>query len=607
MLKPGDRQYLLEVLRPPAGYQLDRAIGTTFSLDLMTLLTVPLAFTFFNWEDEDGRPVADPLALFESIRRHSGRLSVFCQAGSIILPKRHERLFSYLEDVVVEVKAPREGGIFHPKVWVLRYRADDRPIRYRFLCLSRNLTFDRSWDSILTLEGPLEDRVYAHSVNHPLGDFLEALPDMAVRPCADRIRRDIELLQDEVRGVGFDLPDQFEDHEFHPLGLGRRSKSPFDQRTDRLLIVSPFATDDVVNDLASGCDEAKLVSRPETLHELEKSTLTRLGEIYVMDPAASPEEGDDDEMLRDTDSEEAVSMREDVLYGLHTKLYVADAGWRAHVWTGSANATTAGLRSNVEFMVRLSGKKSRVGIDAFLGDDKNPGFGMFLMPYAVSGDEKSNLVEKRLERLLRTLRVAIAASNLSVHVVATGDDQYELRLAPDDELEIPENVSVDCWPVMLPEHRKQGLDGREIVFRRLSLEAISPFFGFKVEASDADTSVQQTFVAKLPLFGDPTQRKKDVLQSLLNDQHDVLRLLRLLLSELSEGGSMDVGVLQGVAQGSQKGSSSFELPLFETLLKALGRSPEKLKHVAELIKELESTEAGSKLLPDGLEKIWRPI
>ena len=51
MLEPNSRQLLRDALRPPAGYILDRAISTTFSLDLMALLTIPVSFTFFQLKD----------------------------------------------------------------------------------------------------------------------------------------------------------------------------------------------------------------------------------------------------------------------------------------------------------------------------------------------------------------------------------------------------------------------------------------------------------------------------------------------------------------------------------------------------------------------------
>ena len=78
MLAPRERRLLLDALRPPPGHRLDRAVGTSFSLDLLALLTAPLAFTFFDWEDDEGAPTADPLALLEAVRRHADRITLFC-------------------------------------------------------------------------------------------------------------------------------------------------------------------------------------------------------------------------------------------------------------------------------------------------------------------------------------------------------------------------------------------------------------------------------------------------------------------------------------------------------------------------------------------------
>ena len=88
MLGTRERTLLLDSLRPPAGYRLRRAVGTSFTLDLIALLTAPLAFTFFDAHDEDGAPVADPVALLEALRRHAEKVSLFCQAGAIGVPGR---------------------------------------------------------------------------------------------------------------------------------------------------------------------------------------------------------------------------------------------------------------------------------------------------------------------------------------------------------------------------------------------------------------------------------------------------------------------------------------------------------------------------------------
>src|SRR6266536_1505685 len=95
------------------------------------------------------------VASLEALRRYADRITVFCQKGHISVPRSHERFFAYLEQSIVEVPAPHDLFTFQPKVWVLRYLPHDgksAPL-YRCICLSRNLTYDRSWDTVLVLDG----------------------------------------------------------------------------------------------------------------------------------------------------------------------------------------------------------------------------------------------------------------------------------------------------------------------------------------------------------------------------------------------------------------------------------------------------------------------
>jgi hypothetical protein len=41
MLEPEERTLLFDALKPPAGYELDRALITSYTLDLTAVLTVP--------------------------------------------------------------------------------------------------------------------------------------------------------------------------------------------------------------------------------------------------------------------------------------------------------------------------------------------------------------------------------------------------------------------------------------------------------------------------------------------------------------------------------------------------------------------------------------
>ncbi|MEO2163842.1 MAG: hypothetical protein ABGY29_15090, partial [bacterium] len=229
MLAPRDRTLLLESLRPPDGYSLDRAIATTYTLDLIALLTAPLAFTFFDWEDEEGRPSADPLALLEAVRRNARRLHVFCHGGAIHAPRPGQVLLGYLEACVVEVSAPR-GGVFHPKVWVLRFEESRQgsgegvEVRYRLIVSTRNLTFDRSWDTVLVIDGALTTRKNAIASNRGLAEFIRRLPDLARREAPAEARAAAKQLGDEVLRVRWDLPEEIQEMEFLSFGLSSRKE-----------------------------------------------------------------------------------------------------------------------------------------------------------------------------------------------------------------------------------------------------------------------------------------------------------------------------------------------------------------------------------------------
>ena len=169
MLAPDNRALLLDALRPPMGHSLDRAVATTFTLDLETALMVPLAFAGFRFDENP-----DPIEIMEALRRMSERLDIFCQAGAISAARWPSDLVALLENVIHEVRRPRPGRIFHPKVWALRFLGPSGEPAFRLVVLSRNLTADRSWDTILWFDGHLQGRRPIAS-NRPLASFFEAL------------------------------------------------------------------------------------------------------------------------------------------------------------------------------------------------------------------------------------------------------------------------------------------------------------------------------------------------------------------------------------------------------------------------------------------------
>lgn len=602
MLDPETRHLLLDALRPPLGYELDRAVGTTYSLDLTALLLAPLAFAFFDWEVAEGDADPNPLALLESVRTYSDKLTIFCQAGQIAWPPEYRHLLTYLEGSVCEVVAPTAERVFHPKVWALRFRSrtGEEP-RFRLLCLSRNLTFDRSWDTILRLEGSLGE-----TVEHEdrLATFIAALPTLAVQPLADERAEAIQALSEELRRVRFEPPPGFESVSFWPLGFD--DSWPFEGRIDRLFVASPFLGGSLIRRLAPRADERILLSRPESLDAVGGSALAGFSQLFVLDEGA---DGADPGDASSTVPDERMAERPDrVLRGLHAKLYVADAGWKARVWTGSANATDAAFHGNVEFLIELGGYKSQCGVEATVGDDTQLRrlLGTHVPPEAPTETTAEEELERRLERVQR----ALAGQRLTAAVTPMEGGDFALELSEDGEIDW-EGVGGSVRPITLPPRwaRSFALDEPfRARFEPISFEALTPFFAFELTAAQSNVQVSTRFVVTSRLVGAPEDRHARLFAMQLRNAGDVVRYLLFLLGD----GKTDADdVLEGLvsSDGSDLGAEfhGLGLPLFESLLRTLAREPERLDWVARVLDDLAKTEDGRKLIPEGLEEVWRPI
>lgn len=606
MLEPHDRMLLVDLLRPPSGYGLDEAIGTTFTTDLLALLTCPLSFAMFDWQDDHGRPAMDPHALLEALRRYAGHMTVFCQAGYMAVPKPDQPLYAYLEDSVIECRPPRPGHIFHPKLWVLRFAGleEDAPVRYRVICQSRNLTFDRSWDTAAVLEGNLRDRERAISANRPLADLVAALPGLAVRGIPPERRARIELLADELRRVRFETPEGFDAYRFWPLGISGHRRWPFGERIRRMLVVSPFLQEGILRRLGAQGEGNILVSSLESLQAMPRAALDNYDRPWVLkdsaDPAAREEADEEHEQIQ--------------LRGLHAKVYVADDGWSAHVWTGSANATDAAFGGNVELLVQLTGKKSFCGVDAILKPtEKAAGLRALLVPFDPPDEPVVDEKQEALDRRIDDARVAIASADLLGRVEgASDDDRVALRLEGAGRLLVPEGIEIRCWPIRLGAGHAARITsptGLLAAFPGMEVESLTSFFAFHVTASAEGRRGEARFTINVPLHGAPANRRDRILASMLSDRESLLRFLLLLLADATSADAGDElhGLLASVAGGRAPGSRDGDTPLLEALMRTLARDPDRLDHVARLLKSLEAVTDGRRRLPDGFDDIWTPI
>lgn len=650
MLDPGDRTVLTEALRAPAGFRLDQVITTTYTLDLVALLTLPLSFTLASGDgvNESGR--VDPIALLEALRRHAGRITVFCQAGCIAAPRRGQLLFAYLEESVIEAQARRAGGVFHPKVTLVRYTPDlhdrklepsEQPdggaVKYRLLCGTRNLTFDRSWDTMLVLDGELvPDRPQAIRSSRALSAFVRALPALASRPLSEGRSRLIDQIADELLRVRFEVPQGFSDRAddlvFWPIGLEAKDVWPFDGRTDRMLLVSPFVDGTCLDWLKDQTNVCALVARQEELDCLPANALDAIESCYVLSDAAEPDLSEDEEAQAagsspPQKSEGAITVEPSAagLRGLHAKLYVADCGWNARLWTGSANATKAAFSANIEFLVELRGRRADIGIDALLQQesekkqqDKRVRLRDILVPYRRPDVEQPiDEVEKRLERIIDQARRAVVDARMLARCDADSEQAVTFRVRVESSKEasdgtgpsLPADVECAIRPVSFAPDtavRFAALRGQVAAFRSLAFESLTAFFAVTVTATEKNRKLTEEFVLKLPLLGAPADRESRLLLAMLSNRERLLRYLLMLL----DGPHLE---LQGEGNGKGQGwgewnsFAAFGLPLLEPLLRTLAEDPNRLDHIERLVRDLEETEEGRQLLPAELVNLWAAI
>ena len=612
MLAPDARLTLLDALRPPAGYQLGCAVGTTFSLNLDAALTAPAAFALHTVTDATEPRDVEPLELLDSIRRHAGRYTIFFQAGQIPVPTQR-RLFAYLEGALVPVTAPG-GGVFHPKVWALRFDAADGPSSFRMLCASRNLTLDRSWDTILRLDSVDTDGAEQRFDGSGLARFVRVLPSLAVGPIAEDRRATIAELADALAEVTWALPPLVDSGRCVPIGLDGQVSPPFPARADRVAVISPFLTNGLLKQLPS-CDGRRvLVSRPDQLDACAATVRTGFDEIYTLDPDATPvtqSTSASDGTEPQTEASQGVMSTDDPsvsVGGLHAKVFVFDHAAMATVLTGSANATTAAFAANVEFVCELTGSRRAFGVDALLAEPAKEiqTLRSFLIPYVI-GDEAGGDGDELADDPLDRLRHAIAAVPVTARAIETEGGAFDLRFTTGEPLPAFDGaIEWRCWPVTLNDAGAVGCRGGaplDVCFR-VSFEGITAFMANELRLGEAVTR----FVLTAQLVEAPVNRDTRLLRLLLGDAERFLRYLLMLLSDDAREPASLADLLDALeGDGGKWQHTAASLPLLEALLRTLAHDPGRLDQVRRLIEDLRADAEGDALLPAGLDAIWEPI
>lgn len=593
MLNPNnDRLDYGQILSPPINYRLDFAIGTTYSLDLDALVGACIALGLSAETDSD--LMYNPICLLEALRSTGDKVALFCERGQIHLPGKVTPLYVLLEKMVFQVGMSKKRGIakypsFHPKFWFLRYVNDNKNVLYRVVVLSRNLTFDRSWDVTFCMDGKVTNEV--SDKNTPVADFIDYLCGfLSVTDNGKNKKKKIKIIEKELKKVKFSTDSkELYDYDFIPIGIKSSDGGVhnintyplFTQWHEELLIMSPFLSGGVIrefNDLNNRRNNV-LITRAVSLSKLKPQDCDSF-RIYTMKDAVV-----DGETII---SEEGTDTR---CQDIHAKLYMTKRYSDVDLYLGSLNASHNALNGNVEFMVRLRSKNrylnlSKLTEQIFCGseDGVNNPFQMVQFGGTYAAEEEPT---HKLDEVIKE----IARLEPKAYVSPNGET-YDIRIAFGD-YKPPYKVIVS--PLL---SNKTAEFSADVCFASLAVTQLSQFYTISV--SDDTHTVSR--VLMISTEGIPEERDKAIVSGVVNDKNSFCQYIAFLLGDDSVVSALESSSLKLIeGSSSTLARREYELPaLYEKMLKTAATNPDKFKELDFLMQAISN----DGVAPEGFEELY---
>ncbi|MDF2883026.1 MAG: hypothetical protein K0R54_3583 [Clostridiaceae bacterium] len=577
MFKPdsySDRLDYAELLYPPQGYILSMAIGTTYSLNLESMLTIPISLvlssSFSVGENKDKIHILDALI------RSMEKIKVYCQKGKIKVPDKKYNLFPLLEESIVQV-LPFDNSSFHPKVWVIRYESEnDKPI-YKVIVLSRNLTLDRSYDISLAVDGKVSNNV--RKENSSICDFVNYLREKEDFKDSSRFLEELNMVDFNVEG------SPFNSIEFLPMGIEKKQYDLLNSECNNLLIISPFLSDDILKDISKTSSlKPKLISRKYDLSKVDPLVLDNFECFHLKDEIVDGEkilEIDEDNRSQD----------------IHSKIYVREQDSETEIYLGSANCSHRAFNSNIEFMIKLTTDKRNYNIKKMLkelmGEDDNKC--IFTKLDRESMSDKESEEQDEIKELMNQVERYICSLSITGEVIKSSIyDLYDIFLNITDEISMLEEIEVTLRPLTLRNNNEKL--NNHITFSDINERDVTKFFIIYVEYKGEVYS----FLIKIDLKNMPEQRNGAIVKMILSNKTAFLNYISFILGDSSILEIARILEEEGSSRGSEGKNSFIKKAMFEKLLKASSRDEGKIREVKYVMDILGNNE----IIPDDFKILF---
>lgn len=574
-----------EMLVSP-GYDVDFAIGTTYSINPQALLIIPMALGLLssNCESE----VQSPICLLEGIRRSTDNFVLFCNKGGMHISLNSQPYLSLMDNCIYEVKNPQNPlSNFHPKVWIIQEtnRTNKNEQQIKVIVMSRNLTLDNNLDMVVSLTGKIGKQDINNKKHEPLIDFLTSLISLMGNGTSNNRhiikakKKKIKMVIESIRKVkNFEIDtDLFEKdgYEFIPMlfgqNLNKNIKYPKAWQGTEQMTISPFIDIKTLQELNKNVKNRHILVT--TSGYVSKDIYNQFNKeghkIYVMKDGMTHND------IMPTD--------------LHAKIYLVcnpKGEYGNFLFIGSANATQAAFHANSEFIIRLQYKYGKhLVFDTFrkeflqmdARDEESKIFETVnFPPESEETHETSELeafVRKYITEDFSAQCHANANGNYDV-IIKTGhhDNKYRIQIAP-----------------MQAAGYKVDIEN-EAILSNLTLAQLSDFYIISIQDADG---LNIDKVVKIPTEGIPyEERDIAIYKSVVDSKEKFLRYLSFMLTDDMDEYLFDAEQsMKLIAEnGNDKISAPLSLNIYEQLLKAASSNPKKFIEIEDVIRKIGKEE-----------------
>lgn len=588
-----DRTNYKNLLKAPEGYEIEKILITTYSLEMEKIVEICLLALGLQIEttSQDGK---NPITGLYALEKMMKKIVVICQNGQI---KEHKNLlYLMLEKSIYTINPPKNKN-FHPKVILIKYknkREDKREdkIKYKLIVSSKNLTSDRSWDAQVSIQGNYN--INNNKTNQEIVKFIKYLKNNIEQE--EQVNKFLEEIENEIAKVDFlenlreqknsGIEEVVENIEFIQLGANDREKLPYletesKEKLKSALIISPFLTlepkqESPIYKIKQNIVEDGKIQLITRRTELTENLLNEI-ETYVINDQII----DNMYIVKENNQEENEEEFENEITNqdIHAKMYILQKEENTELYVGSANASRNAFNGNIEAMLKITIKQKdfidKIRENLF-GNEKEQ------KQYFIKAEIKDK-EEKVEDNTLQKIKKSFFELQLQAIAEKIGEEYQIIIEVPEyKNIELEQKYEIKIKPLL--DTQKSIVLKEKVNFEEIKLEQLSEFYviEFYREGEKQDSKIIKIPTQNLPKL---EQRIGSIYTNIIKGKKELLEYIAFILDD-------DYGY--GLRERTFKNSSTgkiqkrFYIPrLYEKMLKVAYQEPEKIQNIQKTIEKVK--------------------